>query len=444
MFLTPRNGLRLWVCLLALIAAIFSLTLTSSPPAWNDEVIIVEFGRVLLTHSASPVTASGVLGPLLHELAYRATAPSDAGPRIASCLAAMASSTFFLLWMLAGGVPAWLGLCLSLALLLDPTFAQSYRGARCDSLVFCFFFLALWISRRYESGWGALAAGASMTAAFCTWASALLLAPLLLAVWRRELRRLPWLLLGMAIVAGPILLTWRRELLQALPDSLALVEAQRGYQQIGWIAAASIFIVAAGVSAIVVRRDWFLGGALTIAAGAVYASTLYPFRALYLLPYVLVATALLFAGPSTPVLRRFWLVPLVAAAVVSGAIMTLGVRTVLGWQDAGGKRIVPLIDDIARLTGGGHIRAYLGAPELYFAGRALHWDGFDDSLAGRGLRSSDWAIVSSEDSDSIDELRVLGYLPVARLRPEGGRRPAFSGFTAGGATYGPYVVYRRP
>ena len=72
-------------------------TLTTSVPVWNDDTMIVEYGRVALSTDPGPSTnerlgearpaySIALLGTTLQEIAYRVTAPSNLGPHLSALL----------------------------------------------------------------------------------------------------------------------------------------------------------------------------------------------------------------------------------------------------------------------------------------------------------------------------------------------------------------------
>src|SRR5437016_1370507 len=102
---------RIW-CATALLALVFfSFTLTTAVPVWLDESFIVEYGRVTLagqppvfgfhqrSDSQRPMYLYTLLGSILQEVAYRATAPSNAGPRAVALLGQIAAFGWFLYYL---------------------------------------------------------------------------------------------------------------------------------------------------------------------------------------------------------------------------------------------------------------------------------------------------------------------------------------------------------
>jgi hypothetical protein len=181
-----------------LLASIHLLTLTISPVPWQDEVQIVDSGRVALsddrdsglywTAAQRPIQSLNYLGPLLQESAYRLLAPSIAGPRLSAWLGALIAAWMLSRWLTARGVtPGW-NAALTAVFLFDPIFVQGYRGARVDCWVFALVLAACIEVRRSgdttrapsERYLRCAIAAALAVAAFFVWPSAVYLLPLLI------------------------------------------------------------------------------------------------------------------------------------------------------------------------------------------------------------------------------------------------------------------------
>ena len=107
---------RIW-CATALIAfTFFGFTLTSAVPVWIDERL----------HPR-------MLGSAIQELAYRATEPSNLGPRVAALLGQLAAFGYLLYYFRLRGVNDRFSLLLGLAFLIDPLCDIGWRGGRVDS-----------------------------------------------------------------------------------------------------------------------------------------------------------------------------------------------------------------------------------------------------------------------------------------------------------------------
>ena len=92
------------------------ITIRISPVIWQDEVQIVDYGRVFLepgtpwsvsfTPEGGPLGRVSYIGSLGQELAYRATGRSMAGPRVLSFLGALLAAYAAFRWLsLRNGLP---------------------------------------------------------------------------------------------------------------------------------------------------------------------------------------------------------------------------------------------------------------------------------------------------------------------------------------------------
>ena len=122
---------RIW-CATALIAfTFFGFTLTSAVPVWIDERL----------HPR-------MLGSAIQELAYRATEPSNLGPRVSALLGQLASSGHLLYYVRLRGVNERFSLLLGLAFLLGSLCDIGWGGGCADSWAFVSLRVALWHSKR--------------------------------------------------------------------------------------------------------------------------------------------------------------------------------------------------------------------------------------------------------------------------------------------------------
>jgi len=179
------------LCATALIAfTFFGFTLTSAVPVWIDESFIVEYGRVTLAGNADvfafhqrsdanrPMYLYTVLGSAIQELAYRATEPSNLGPRISALLGQLAAFGYLLYYFRLRGVNDRFSLLLGLAFLIDPLCDIGWRGGRVDSWAFAFLFASL-CGIRIASRWSVFWGGVAAAAGFQTWPSFAMLSPLI-------------------------------------------------------------------------------------------------------------------------------------------------------------------------------------------------------------------------------------------------------------------------
>jgi hypothetical protein len=149
---------RLFAAVVVLTCLAHSLTLTRSPPAWQDEVQIIDYGRTILpgsdrSHGVNwidrhrPIELLNCIGPLIQETACRLSSTTMLGPRVAALLGAAAAAAVLRGWLVAAGVSPWIASTGGLAFLWDPLFASSYRGARVDSWCMAAILASLWCIR---------------------------------------------------------------------------------------------------------------------------------------------------------------------------------------------------------------------------------------------------------------------------------------------------------
>ena len=138
-----------WLPFLALMLAIFLPSLGSSPiVVWQDEVQIVDYGRVMLdpgtdwavswsTHEHKPVPPVSYLGCIGAELAYRFTG-TVLGSRLFCIAGGFLLGSLVLGLMKEPGRPPVIGLLFAGLIVLDPGLVQSYRAGRLDAMAMAF------------------------------------------------------------------------------------------------------------------------------------------------------------------------------------------------------------------------------------------------------------------------------------------------------------------
>lgn len=489
-----------WHLLVAAIvgsAAIHGLTLCISPPAWQDEIQILDYGRVAapggdLSFAATwskanhPVQTIGYVGCLLQEMAYRAVGNSMAGPRLSSLLGASLAAVLLFGWLREAGVTAWIAAVTACTFLWDPVFVQGYRGARIDCWSIAFMLAALWCVRRSARSRVAapwlVAAGPFVALSGLTWVSAILLVPLLVHEIvageafaaapdsaTRDLLRRGWqtrlatvALSTMVCFAVLLIPLWQevREIIAA-PSSFfvagdrasrATSLLQRSVQLPLTFIRSPLFPAAAMAGAALVGlRSWFV--AFAVAAAGVVITNPYVHRSVYLLPYFALAFALaadrLRARLAT---RRSALACLTLAAVLplaGNAAISLGARTAVALLER--QRRDPAIADrfVEALTAGRRGRVLLGSWSLYYPFRARGWSywGPEDKRDTADIvRSLDYDLVVHDEPKGphkLDaELLARGYVKrVFTVEVPGGSATGLAKETRG---FGPYVVYAHP
>ncbi len=191
---------RWWSLFLALVLAIFLPSLGSAPLVWQDEVQIVDFGRVVLdpgtdwavtwsTSDQKAVPPISYLGCVAAELAHRVTG-GVLGSRLLCIAGGFLLGSLVLALLLQQGAPVLASLLFAALMILDPGLVQDYRAGRLDALAMAFVLGgALCLQRHARShDWRWLVAGAL----------ALACAPY---IWLRAVMALPAALLPL-IFAG--------------------------------------------------------------------------------------------------------------------------------------------------------------------------------------------------------------------------------------------------
>jgi len=468
---------RLW-CATALIAfTFFGFTLTSAVPVWIDESFIVEYGRVTLAgdtdvfgfHQRSdanrPMYLYTVLGSVLQELAYRATAPSNLGPRVSALLGQLAAFGYLLYYFRLRGVNDRFSLLLGLAFLIDPLCDIGWRGGRVDSWAFAFLFASL-CGIRIGSQWSVFWGGVAAAAGLLCWPSFAMLTPLIvleLAACVKQQRRfvLPIGLFaaGGAIAASAMIAPFYRQFAYGLADAglMTAIQSQmnRGLEipaqlrALGISFAQTPIVVIAGLCALGRRRNLPLLAGFLVALAFAFSTNLYRLRVLYLLPYLYLALASLFYEQHKH-RAATWAVGLMLFA---GAGFTVAGTTLSGLSNRSGKNPLDLIEPARAAIGGGSVRVYMEEPDLYFVGRTLGWKQFYcfDSCWGPGitkplfqqlLSDGDIAVFRGEpDALRREILEKLEYRFETVILPDGGHQSSLFGWNYGPRSYGPYYIY---
>ncbi|GIV59000.1 MAG: hypothetical protein KatS3mg043_0089 [Rhodothermaceae bacterium] len=502
---TMRHPWRLWTGLLALVLAVHLLTLTTSPPLWQDEVQQVDFGRLVLEPESAwsakwspttgrPIRVWSYVAPLVHEAGYRLAGGSPAGSRLAALLGAFLAASALLAWLLARRLPAAAALMTALAFLLDPLMVKSYKGGRVDGWAMAAALAACLLLRRadeappYRSQARLALAGALTALAPLLWQSAVILYPLILlelipllhGALRREgpagvARRL-------GAFAGGGLLAALVALLPLLPTAAMLIEDARLFlassagtgaplqgllrrllrvDDVAGVLLPSAPLVLAGLAGLLVRRAG--GMALALLGGYVLVSLtlIYSGRVLYLLPYLAPAAALLiapaFESPAATTTRRG--LRLAALGLTGWAVaVSLVARPLLTFRQADARDPAGLYRMSREVIGEGPHRVYLDRTfPLYFPGRPLGWH----------LYAPNWEIVGNNPAarrhltelfDRIDfavfehdrlgktadsSLRAIGLTSLGTFCPHAAGYACPEGAPPPPLAYGPYTIYAR-
>lgn len=402
---------QLWlvVCTVTLAASLTTIRL--SPVAWQDEVQILDYGRTLLPGSDLSIglslDSSGIairpvsyLGCLASELAFRICGGDMIGPRLVAILGAIGAATAMFGYLRARTRSTWIPLLLASALLLDPVFAQGYRGARCDSWVMAFMLAGCWALRvrddDHRRSWAREAAcGVMVALAAATWVSALLLLPLVVLEIYEASRRGPCQSLRTALfaelrVAGWTVLALMLLLLpywQILPEMIGATASYSGQMMatdrplsevLSALASpfkASPLLPVAGVASVIVARQWKLAAAALIALALVCKSGPYSHRNVYLEPYFIIAVAVGLQLARASVQPKAMRVAFTVAIVIVSwaALTTLGARNASAIRDRVNRDPGAQLASLKTCLGDMPRTAYVGAWRAYYAVRELGW-----------------------------------------------------------------------
>ena len=478
---------RIWCATALLTLVFFSFTLTTAVPVWFDESFIVEYGRVTLAgqppvfgfHQRSdaerPMYAYTLLGNVLQEVAYRITAPSNAGPRVVALLGQLAAFGWFLYYLRLRGLNTRLSVLLGLALLIDPLCDIGWRGGRVDGWAFAFLFASLCGIRRGRLG--VFLGGVAAAAGVLTWASFAMFSPLILLEFWQQFRDGPseqrrfWMPLGLfaagvGLAAAAMILPFRQEFLFGLADVNLLTVMQskmsRGdglLNQLHFLLlsfAQTPIVVAVGLYALARKRNHLLLAGFLVALVFAFGTKVYRLRILYLLPYLYLAIATLFYSEDTRVRWQRAGVWAIALMLFAGAGFTLAGTTLSGLSNRSGKDPLALIEPARFAIGDGPVRVYMKEPDLYFAGRALGWQQFFcfDGCWGPDISTQQFqtslatmdVAIFREQPDALSKAVIdkLGFRFSTVLLPDGGHQNSLFGLGYGPRSYGPYFIYRRP
>jgi len=429
------------LCATALIAfTFFGFTLTSAVPVWIDESFIVEYGRGTLAGNADvfgfhqrsdanrPMYLYTVLGSAIQELAYRATEPSNLGPRISALLGQLAAFGYLLYYFRLRGVNDRFSLLLGLAFLIDPLCDIGWRGGRVDSWAFAFLFASL-CGIRIASRWSVFWGGVAAAAGFQTWPSFAMLSPLIvleLITVVRQQRLFIWPIgmfaAGGTIATAAVVAPFYRQFGYGLADAALLtsIQSQMNRTQdigaqlrtLGISLAQTPIVVVAGLCALARRRNLLLLAGFLVALAFAFSTNLYRLRVLYILPYLYVAAGSLFWNPDEGLSHfpwqraRLWAVGLMLFA---GAGFTVAGTTLSGLTDRFGKNPLDLIEPARAAIGGGPVQVFMEEPDLYFVGGTLGWKQFYcfDSCWGPGITKP-----------LLQQLLLAGDIDIFRGKPD--------------------------
>lgn len=457
--LTPGRAVRIWAVLSLLTILVSLTTLRLSPPAWQDEVQILDYGRILLPGSdrSSAMSWSDNDRPILplnypscvaSELAFRVAGHDMAGPRLLGLLGAIAASGAMLWYLRTRGITAWIALTVSIAFLWDPMFAPGYRGARFDGWAMAAMLGACGAIRRgadrERTFRGQVLPGALVGTAGAVWVSSIILLPLVVVevLDTRDRNSRPvaavvgtlarlfsvgfWALVAISLIFLP----YAGSLSVMLQDTLgyARERTDSSYDLAAAISnTVSTFVgtpvlAIAALLAIGWRRQWALAAALLVGLLLVLATGPYLHRNVYLEPYLLIALSIgaqCAWSSGRAGLRRIAAVGIVLLCGWA-ALMTLGARNANAFLDRAGRDPDRPLVELRERLGEGPRRAYLSAWRAYYAARSMGWSylrpfSLSTDTARVLLSRCEVAIIDPRDPQEVATPAVLaeaGFRPL--------------------------------
>lgn len=470
---STTSSFRLWVywalfCLAILI--VFFPQLTYWPKVTQDEVQIIDLGRVVLNpftdwstgwlvHLSQPVFVASYIGTVAQELAYLMTAPSNIGPRMSSLFGAILAASLVLGWLKLRGTPPWVAWAISVMFLLDPIFNVSYRQGRVDSWAFCFIIAACLLLRlacvrtksRYRRELVVFFAGIFTGAAPFAWPTTVALLPLVAlelflvarieyfagdkSNWWKPTSLLVWF--GLGAVSAFLLC------LMPVFDMWDMISMQRDYTAgiqkaaavlsrplIGMYAIRTPFIIPVIIVALLIKRDIGLIIVTTLALIMMFQTMMYPMRILYLLPLLAAIIASAFARCQEDKRIRWrsaTLYSFFGLLLAWNAYTTLIERSVIAHHQRNASAQEHVIRLLSDSIGEGPHRVLLSEWDMYYAARALGWKAF--RLQGRTNRGEtsfkdflgtiDYIIYRDEYSFfravRLEEIEKFGFTEVDRI-----------------------------
>jgi len=466
-----------WLLFCAVALGIIAPHLDLWPHFTQDEVQIIDLGRVFLNPStdwsvgwlANESTARlGVsyLGAILQELAYRAFDTPSLGSRLSSTLGALLSGAAVLGWLIERKTPWPAAFVLAAAFFLDPIFNDSYRQGRVDSWAFTVIITACWLlqiaRRRSEklenTRWPLTIAGLLAGASVFVWLTSIALLPLvflefvyvLRARWKAveepkvtHLRPIfLWFVAGglisVALLLIPIVMHWH-VFAASLETGVLVQKAATAIQR-------NIFdmyllydpmILAAFFVALLIRREPGLLIAMLSALAMFYMTMVYPMRILYLLPYFIA----IIAGACYEVQRsgvwsrrRISLIAVVGILLFWNTNISLIERPLVALKKQDAQLPDQIFAAMERVIGPGPHRVLVEEWDIYPAARSLGWKSFkvfgrypvNQSDRQTFLESMDYVIKRNRFSFLVvkdEELEMYGFKLLSTLNFEKTKTP---------------------
>jgi hypothetical protein len=331
------------------VLATFMPSMRSSPPVWIDEVMIVDYGRVMLddefrsptrgkraetrttnlavtynVEANRPVKPVPWLGCVIQELAWRVTA-SPLGPRWVATLGSLLGVVFLAGWLCGhatSSTEVWAALTLCGTWFLESTFLDSYRGARVDGIAVSFVMASLLLAQGKAGAWRLLLAGVLLSASFFVWIRVVITWPVVLLAFADKDRKAPAMLtlvMGMAIGAlllvGPSMAGFADTALfahqpfgemslvqRAVQAFRSLASLLPPYLNLRWLTplVLGVWLLSSKSARLRIPLAWWLGIGLVTLTGLVLTATqLHHFNRLFAFP-LMVAVVWFFWQTLTP------------------------------------------------------------------------------------------------------------------------------------------------
>lgn len=354
-----RTHLVVSLVFILVVLGTYTPSMRTSPPVWIDEVMIVDYGRVMLdseprdiavtynVEADRPVKPAPWLGCVIQELAWRAT-NSPLGPRWVATLGSLAGVVLLAVWLCghaSSSTEVWAALTLCGTWFLETTFLDSYRGARVDGLAVAFVMASLVLVQGRAGAWRLLLAGVLISASFFVWIRVVITWPVVLLAFVDKERKTPALLtlvsgmaIGALLLVGPSLAGFADAALfahQPLGDMgltqravlafRSLASLLPPYLNLRWLTPLilGVWLLSSKSARLRLPLAWWLGiGGVTLAGLIVTATHLHHFNRLFALP-LMVALVWFFWQTLGPRLRQAGLTVFVLTLVLGYSVTAL-------------------------------------------------------------------------------------------------------------------------
>lgn len=393
--------------LLVLGIVLHALTLPYSPPHWQDEVQVNEIGRASLERSdwsmywvrglgeQNGTVPYGIwnVGGGCAEVGYRLM--GECGPRIMALLALVLSTLLVRLYLRRKTEDEFISDFAALLFFSAPHLVESVRSARMDVIAMLFLFVALVVVQaagdpRRKAPVFFFVFGALSACSVFSWATAVLMAPILLfeaveACRRRDVRLSVALKLfavaGVGAVLATVVLqvpviarleTVVENMVKTVPSAAGVNVAHIGIGDILRTLIGFSFLYVLGIFCLFPRKgNWILalgGGAFLLVCGV---NKFYPYRVQYFVPYAVIAIALAMQSFKGRRLGR-----MLSAAALGVLLLGYGFSVCARF----GLEVVtrPYRDygalaEAMESAIGRNARVYADAYDVYYIGRDLGW-----------------------------------------------------------------------